>query len=65
MAGKEQTADRDSDAATPAKPRTGGSRQQTQPDQQSQTGSPAYDREATERSGGSDTRARKDVQTPK
>jgi hypothetical protein len=39
------------ESATPGKPKDSGSRQQTQADQNSQTGSPRLDREHTERGG--------------
>lgn len=39
------------ESATPGKPKDSGSRQQTHPDQNSQTGSPSLDRKHTDRSG--------------
>ncbi len=60
MAGTPADSERKSSTETPAKPHESGSRQQTHPEQQSQTGSPSYDRQTSERSGGGDTRARPD-----
>jgi hypothetical protein len=39
------------ESATPGKPKDSGSRQQTYPDQNSQTGSPTLDRKHTDRGG--------------
>ncbi len=44
-----KTQSKQPDATTPGRPKDSGSRQQTQPDQNSQSGSPRLDRELTRR----------------
>jgi hypothetical protein len=39
------------DRSTPGRPKESGSRQQTHPDQNSHSGSPPFDKEASERGG--------------
>jgi hypothetical protein len=49
-----------SEGTTPGKPRDGGSRQQTQPDQASQSGSPELDEQTRRRNDPAPVRSRPD-----